>query len=171
MADYGSIIQGVVGLASMAASALAKKHHDKQQQDDTRYDIQMENAMRLGAPGAQYQKQWHDMKLDQRRTPVDYGQGLNMLGHGIAGAFSNGKGADASANESTLANDPVYQAPGLPSHLDTSLQLPHDNGPMYPQGSSPSIQYVPDQPGGGSSSQQLSAPDWQSLKLDDEDNW
>lgn len=159
-ADYASAI---IGLAGMVAQALAHKKAIKQEKQDTRrdtsYDIAMENAASLGAPGARYQQQAHDALTHNsrlNRIPVDYGASLGMLGHSLAGAF-DGSGSDADA---ALAK-PLPNA-----QLDYTLQLPGKTpaqNPIYPGGSSPSVTGTV-----GAPQIDLRAPNWNALKLDEE---
>ena len=151
-ADYASAI---MGLASMAASALAHKHKIKQEKQDTRadtaYDIQMENAAALGGPGARYMQQAHDALTHNKRLdrePVDYGQGLQLLRHSLPGVGNDLLGGSKSPDASAK--------PVPDTQLDYTLKLPESNGPLYPSGVHPL-----------GVNTTLDAPDWSKLRLDD----
>jgi len=173
VADY---ITPIIGLASMAAAAIADKRKKQQEKGDnladTAYNIKMQEAERLGAPGAQYLQEAHNTLVSNHRidrTPVDYGQGLGLIGKGIAGNADGIGKLFGSSNASTLANDPIYNAPGTVPDLYTgSLNYPQATGNSYQLGgdlqlpsSAPSVADV------GGAAPQLSAPDWGSLNLDD----
>lgn len=158
-ADYASAI---IGLAGMVAQALAHKKAIKQERQDTRrdtsYDIAMENAASLGAPGARYQQQAHDALTHNsrlNRIPVDYGASLGMLGHSLAGAFDGSSSGDAANG---ALSKPLPNA-----QLDYTLTPPDVGHPIYPGGSSPSVTGQV-----GAPEIDLRAPNWNALKLDEE---
>jgi len=171
VADY---ITPIIGLASMAAAALADKKKKQQEKGDnladTAYNIKMQEAEKLGAPGAQYLQEAHNALVSNHRidrTPVDYGQGLGLIGKGLAGNMPSPGGGNGGAEQ--LNSNPIYNAPGTVPDLYTgSLNYPQATGNNYQLGgnlqlpsSSPSVADV------GGAAPQLSAPDWGSLKLDD----
>lgn len=177
MADY---ITPLVGVAATAAAILADKKKKEQLKadnlQDTAYNIKMQEAEKLGAPGAQYLQEAHNALVGNQRidrTGVDYGQALGLLGKGIAGnADSIGKGISGLFGDSAsdvLNNDPLYNAPGTVPDLYTgTLNYPAATGNSYQLGgdlqlpsSKPSVASV------GGDAPQLTAPDWGALNLSD----
>lgn len=164
-ADY---VSAITGLASMVASAIAQKHKIKQEKQDNRqdtaYDIAMENAASLGAPGAHYQMQAHDAlthnhRLD--RIPIEYGKGLELLGKSLPGL--GGSSGNDGAGRTPAVNDALSRdAPQ--SKLDYTLQLPETNSPIYPQGSSPSVTGQV----GAPELDEFRAPNWKELEIGDD---
>lgn len=164
-ADY---VSALTGLAAMVAETIAQKHAKAQQKKDTRqdtaYDIGMENAASLGAPGARYQMQAHDAlthnhRLD--RIPIDYGKALGLLAHSVPklGGDSGNDGAGRTPEVNSLLS-----RPDLPSQLDTTLQMPQGNSPLYPQGSSPSVTGQV----GAPELSEFRAPNWKELEIGDD---
>lgn len=163
-ADY---VSGLIGLASMVAQALAHKKKIQQEKSDTkadaRYDIAMQNAAALGAPGASYTAQAHNALVHNHRLdrePVDYGKALGLLGHSIPslGGSSSGNGGAGQ----TPAVSSALSAPLPNSQLDYTPQLPAADKPIYDYGGASS-----DAMGAPLYQPQLTAPDWKSLNLDD----
>jgi hypothetical protein len=146
----------------MVASAMAAKKAKAQKRADTRadtsYDIAMENAASLGAPGAQYMQQAHDAIVANKRLdriPIKYGKGLELLGRSVA-SFGDSDGNDGAGR--TPEMDAALSQPDPESQLDYTLRLPQTNGPIYPSGASPHVAHVPD----------LVAPNWKEL---DPEQW
>lgn len=162
MADY---ITPLIGLASMAAAAIADKKKKQQEKGDnladTAYNIKMQEAEKLGAPGAQYLQEAHNALTSNHRidrTPVNYGQGLGLIGKGIAGNADGIGKMFGSSNASTLANDPIYNAPNtVPDLYSGQLSLPAATGNDYQLGGDLQL------PAASSANM----PDWGSLNLDD----
>jgi hypothetical protein len=161
VADY---ITPIIALAGMAASALADKKKKTQEKSDNRadtaYNIRMQEAESLGAPGAQFEQEAHNANVANSRidrTPVNYGQSLSLLGKGIGNNFVPST-ANGGAGDEVLGGNGIYNAPNTVPDLYTgTLNMPQPTGNDYQLGGDLQLPAASVQ------------PDWGKLKLDDLD--